>query len=363
VNLVISLDYEVYFGPRSGDVDSTLIQPTAALAALARRHGVPLVFFVDVLFLLRLREQARAHPLLQRAHDAVATQLQALVAAGHELQLHLHPHWLDAHWTGDRWQMDMRRYRLHALDDATLAQTVRAGADALRQFGGPVTAFRAGGWCLQPFDRLRAPLLAAGITIDSTVYAGGMQRGEPPADAGFDFRCAPELGHWTFDSDPLQPVPGGPFLEVPISSHPVSPLFFWRLAALRRLGPILGGARHRAAGNGQPMALARGELVRKLLWPSVSVVSIDGLKATFLQAAWQRHQRLGRSDFVVIGHPKAFTPYSLARLDNFLARRQHSHQSGLDGYRGLIAARPPAQWPDRPPLPGRPPAAQSRPSA
>lgn len=358
MNLVISLDYEVYFGRRSGGLDETLIEPTAALAALARRHGVTLVFFVDVLYLLRLREQARRHPPLQREHDAIQAQLHELVAAGHELQLHLHPHWLDAHWTGSHWQMDMRRYRLHALDDATLAQTVHAGAAELRHIGGPVTAFRAGGWCLQPFDRLRSALLAAGITIDSTVYAGGWQRGQAPAHAGFDFRAAPALSHWTFDTDPLQPVPGGPFLEVPIASHPVSPLFFWRLAATRRLGL----ARHRAAGDGQAMPLARSELARKLLWPSTSVVSIDGLKVDFLQAAWQRHQRLGRSDFVVIGHPKAMTPHALAGLDRFLARRQHSHHSGLDGYRSLIAARRPAPSPP-PPTSVSAPARQTRPSA
>lgn len=339
MNIVFSLDYEVFFGARTGSVERTLLEPSAALAAIARRHGVPLVFFVDVLFVLRLRELGLRHPALMQAHDRIVRQLQALAAAGHELQLHLHPHWLRSQWDGERWQLDLQHYRLHDLDDAMLAYAVRAGTQALREIAGgqAVTAFRAGGWCIQPFERLRSPLLEAGITVDSTVYAGGWQAGPGP---GFDFREAPLASHWSFDTDPLVPVPGGPFLEVPIASHAVSPLFFWRLAALRRLG----SARHRALGDGEAIALSRSTLLRKLLWPSHSVVSIDGLKAGLLQAAWQRHQRRGSSDFVVIGHPKALTPFSLAQFDAFLLRQRQAHGgqascSGLNGYRGLIAAR------------------------
>jgi hypothetical protein len=335
VNIVISLDYEVFFGARTGSVERTLIEPSAALAAIARHHGVPLVFFVDVLFVLRLRELGRRQPALMVEHDRIVRQLETLARSGHELQLHLHPHWLDSHWDGQRWHLDLAHYRLHDLDDTTLAHTVHAGAVALREItgGGAVSAFRAGGWCLQPFERLRGPLLQAGIGIDSTVYAGGWQAGPGPS---FDFRQAPRASRWNFDTDPLVPVPGGPFLEVPIASHALSPLFFWKLALLRKLG----GARHRPLGDGEAIAPSRGTLWRKLLWPSVSVVSIDGLKASELESAWQRHRQQGSSDFVVIGHPKALTADSLRRFEAFLQRHREAHYTGLDGYRGLIAARP-----------------------
>jgi hypothetical protein len=59
-------------------------------------------------------------------------------------------------------------------------------------------------------------------------------------------------------------------------------------------------------------------LARKMLWPSTSVVSVDGYKASFLAQAAEEHRRRGHEDFVVIGHPKAITPYSLGKLDQFL---------------------------------------------
>jgi hypothetical protein len=122
------------------------------------------------------------------------------------------------------------------------------------------------------------------------------------------------LSRWRFDRDPLVPAPG-PFLEVPIASRQLSPAFFWRMALARKLG----GARHRAFGDGRAIALEPGDLLRKLTRASTSVVSIDGYKASFLEAAARDYRARGLDDFVVIGHPKALTPYSLQRLDRYLA--------------------------------------------
>jgi len=55
MNIVLSTDYEVFFGHSTGTVEKTLLEPSQALCDVAARHGVPLVFFVDIGFLLRLR--------------------------------------------------------------------------------------------------------------------------------------------------------------------------------------------------------------------------------------------------------------------------------------------------------------------
>ncbi|MBT9488959.1 MAG: hypothetical protein IV093_15760 [Rubrivivax sp.] len=323
MNIVLSLDYEVYFGRRTGSVERSLIAPTQALLALAARYRVPLVFFVDVLYLQALQDAARAHAGPRKDLARIQRQLAACVHGGHELQLHLHPHWVDARWSDDGWQMDMRRYRLHDFARDQIHGLVQTGVDTLRCFTGRVSAFRAGGWCLQPFEALHDALLAAGIAIDSTVFAGGYQHG---AGHDFDFRRAPPLSRWRFDRDPLVPAAQGRFLEVPIASHLVGPGFYWRLALARRLKQ----AHHRPLGDGSAMALGRQDLARKLLWPSTSVVSIDGLKADFLEAAYRRYRALGHADFVVIGHPKAVTPHSLQRLDDFLARHVDENFCGLN---------------------------------
>jgi hypothetical protein len=118
----------------------------------------------------------------------------------------------------------------------------------------------------------------------------------------------------------------------PIASHRLRPDFFWRFAAVKKLG----GARHRAFGDGQAIAMEGGDLVRKLLRPTASVVSIDGYKASFLEAAAADYEARGMEDFVVIGHPKALTPYSLERLDLFLAKGREA--VGYAEYRDWVPA-------------------------
>ncbi len=322
MNIVLSLDYEIYFGRHTGSVERSLMAPTRALLALAARYRVPLVFFVDVLYLQALQRAALTQAGPREDLARIQRQLADCVAGGHELQLHLHPHWVDARWSDSGWQMDLRRYRLHDFAPDQIQGLVQRGVETLRCYTDRVSAFRAGGWCLQPFDALHDALLAAGITVDSTVFAGGYQHG---AGHDFDFRRAPRLSRWRFDHDPLVPAAHGRFLEIPIASHRVGPAFYWRLAWARRLKQ----AHHRPLGDGSAMALGRQDLARKLLWPSTSVVSIDGLKADFLEAAYRRYRALGHTDFVVIGHPKAVTPHSLQRLDDFLARHVDEAFCGL----------------------------------
>src|SRR5215470_18065767 len=98
---LITLDYEVFFGKNTGSVARTLIEPTQALLRVADRHGAKLVFFVDAGFLLRLRAEMGASAALREQHDTVCRQVEALAKAGHEIQLHIHPHWEDSHWSDD----------------------------------------------------------------------------------------------------------------------------------------------------------------------------------------------------------------------------------------------------------------------
>lgn len=325
MKIVISLDYEVYFGRQSGATQNVLIEPAQALFEIAARRQVPLVMFVDAMWLIRLQHESLRHPALATEYGSVLQQLDRFVAAGHELQLHVHPHWQDTHWSGSGWAMDLRRYRLHDFSDTEVAEIVGDGAKRLREVAGAdrVRAFRAGGWCIQPFERLRAPLRAAGIHIDSTVYPGGRQEGERQR---YDFRAAPSVSRWFFEDDPLRPDADGGFLEVPIASQSVSPLFFWRLAATK----LIRSEHHSTFGGGAAAPMSRADLARKLMRRSVSVASIDGLKSGLLEAAFQDYRKRGMDDFVIIGHPKAFTRYSLEQLDRFLCAHRDEQFVGLD---------------------------------
>lgn len=328
MRIILSLDYEVFFGPNTGTVENTLLRPSQALCALASRYRVPLVFFVDIGFLLRLREEGRRAIGLMHEHDKVVRQLEKLVTDGHEIQLHVHPHWEDSRWNGESWNVDTRRYRLHDFSKPEAHGILRRYADGLRSMTGGegVFAYRAGGWAIQPFAWIRDGLRDARISIDSTVFRGGKQ---VERARQYDFTAAPTASRWPFDDDPLVPNSNGEFLEVPIASTCVSPAFYLH----RFLASRLFRRSLRSYGDGAGMPLSRADLITKVTRRTSSPVSFDGYRASLLATACRRHDDAGATDFVVIAHTKLLSRYSLEQLERFLMQRRSDEFCGYGVYR------------------------------
>ncbi|WP_205529553.1 polysaccharide deacetylase family protein [Taibaiella koreensis] len=313
--LFLTLDYELFFGTRTGSVARCLIEPTEALLRITDAHDLKIVFFVDAGYLVALKRQMGDCPALQQDYETVTAHLRALSAGGHDIQLHIHPHWEDSFYDTARqqWDIDISRYKLADFDEVQIDDIVRRYKAELEHISGKeVFAYRAGGWCIQPFHKLSKAFRKHGIWLDSTVFYNGNADSEAHA---FDFKGAPEKTVWQFDQDPVVAQQGGFFTEVPIAAYKVTPLFFARFALAKKKG----GAQHKAFGDGRSIAQSRSWIIKKFLGASYSVVSIDGYKSSYLARAY-RQWRTGKDNlnFVIIGHPKAFTPYSLTKFKQFL---------------------------------------------
>jgi hypothetical protein len=326
--LLITLDYELFFGKNTGSVEHCMLRPISALKQVVDRYDVKLTLFVDAGYLCQLNKQGDGVSTLETDYRLIRDQLSSLVDEGHDVQLHIHPHWEDTRYDGNGWLIDTSRYRLHDFSAQEMDRIVGEYKQALTDIvGDQVFAYRAGGWCLQPFDKIGEALLKQGIWLDSTVY----QMGYSPDDIrGFDFRHAPDQTTWRFSQDPLKVDDEGKFLELPISSCRVNPLFYWKLALQKKLAR---GA-YKSFGDGQAM-VANSAYYRALLTkPSYSVASIDGAKAGLLESAYRQMQRKGEGNlFNVMGHPKALTPDSLRRLDQFLQNHSELESVTLQAYR------------------------------
>lgn len=302
--VVLTFDYELYFG-RSGTPRRCLLEPTDALLAELDDLDAPGCFFVDAAYLLRVLEEPRA------VEDArlVTDQLQRVVAGGHRIELQMHPHWLDAVWLGDgRWVFPTYRYyQLRSLGRERAVDLVVATTEAMAQIarevdpGYAVQAYRAGGFCAQPFQMIGEAMEAAGLTIDSSVAAGTVAR---TATHSFDYRDAPQRACWRFDTDPLTPAPGGRFAEVPVSSTRVGPL-----TRLRRRSEMLRNpGSYERFGDGTHMP-GYSTLLGKIL-PSQTLLAVESTSPDLLRSILA-----GAADAVtLIGHPKSMSPVSLAAL-------------------------------------------------
>jgi hypothetical protein len=316
---IVSLDYELFFGSATGSVEKSLLEPTAALAQAAERTGFKLTLFVDVGFLVAAARQSDTDAALRRQYDAVRAQLGELAARGHDLALHIHPHWEDCRWANGAWHLETSRYQLHDFPAADIERIVTSYQAALEEIKqAPVVAYRAGGWCLQPFEPLAAALKKAGVWLDSTVYPGGYSE---VAGRGYDFRGAPsQASPWRFATDPLTPDTRGFFLEVPISACRYGPATFWRMAWQRlRKTPDT-----RPYGDGAVMASDHRYYARRLLAPTWSPLSIDGAKAALLGPMFRALEARDTGSLLnVMGHPKSVTARGVRELASFATRYQH----------------------------------------
>jgi len=314
MKIAITWDYELFFGDRSGAADKCMIEPTQRLISLAEKHNVPFTFFPDAGCLLKFEEFNLDNQLSE-----IQKQIRSWDNLGHETGLHIHPHWEKSSWNGQEWEHDLSYYKLSDFNKENAAQIVRSYTTCInRLLRKPMASFRAGGWCVQPFEHFSEALFAEGITVDTSVFKGG-QNQTPPYQ--YDFSEVPDAHFWRFSTSPTKEDESGAFREFPIASTVYSPWFFWKLFVLGRLFP----SRHKPIGNGIPAK--GGGSKRDLLTRSHRLcVSADGYFASKLGSIVKKLEGNNEPILVVIGHPKALTEFSFETLDRFIGKHKGAHK-------------------------------------
>lgn len=322
MNIYITLDYELFFGTKSGTAENCIIKPTERLLQILDVYGVKATFFVDSGYLTSLERQKEEFEELSHDLKKIIGQIKALTDQGHAIGLHIHPHWEDSQFDGKAWVFDTKRYRLFDFNHAEANQIIEKHIAILERHSGikPI-AYRAGGWSAQPFDHIKDVLKKNGILIDSTVYPGGKYQSE---NQYFDFTGVPRYKtSYRFSDDLTVEDANGAFTEIPISSFEVSPMFYWNFASKK----FLKQKKHLPFGDGQAIAMEKNNVVKLLTRSSISVVSMDGYKASLLKKALSKYKKntADSGNFVIIGHPKAFTEYSLEKVNEFIKATHDAH--------------------------------------
>jgi hypothetical protein len=173
--------------------------------------------------------------------------LKDTVRRNFDVQLHLHPQWLNAKYTKERWQLSLNDWSVGRLAPSTLKAVLRRAKRYLDDLLRPVCpsyeclAFRAGSYCIEPSKHVMKALLETGIICDSSISKGLRD------PLFFDYRDA--FSHfmpWIASSEDVKyrsDRPSG-LLEMPICSYAsldspilrklVSPqLFYWLFLGVR----------------------------------------------------------------------------------------------------------------------------------
>lgn len=218
IDIVITADYEIY-GDGSGDVRQGLIEPTQEILELCHHYGAKLTFFFEVLEYWAFLQSGPKGLIEDLGYDPAALmkeQLCQALADGHDVQLHIHPQWLESRYIPGRgWQLNLAYWRLPMVpgglgspeDIRSLRGLFVQGKEELERMFKPLRssyqcmAFRAGSWCMQPEqDPIRA-MKEAGIEVDSSVVPGLYHMDD---HRWIDYRAAPSFyHHWRTQSGNL----------------------------------------------------------------------------------------------------------------------------------------------------------------
>lgn len=306
----ITFDYELFFGSDSGTAENCILKPTQKLIEISKKYQTPFVFYVDAGYLYQLKQFAHIQSCKQD-YDHIKTQLIRLVELGHEIGLHVHPHWEDCRYENNQWLIDTSRYKLASFAESE-AETIvtKYHQTIIDIIEKPCKSYRAGGWCVQPFDSIKNTLLKNNILIDSSVYYNGLHLS--PAHA-YDFTSAQNKDSWTFENDPCMETKGGQFLEIPTTPDVIPPFFYWNLYYKMRTNPDV----YKPVGDGK--WLVDKKRVYKHFYSSTNhFACCDGFFASRLSAILKRAQKENRKHLTVLSHPKSMAPYSFDALEQFI---------------------------------------------
>ncbi|MFQ5512445.1 MAG: hypothetical protein ACE5EO_11425 [Candidatus Krumholzibacteriia bacterium] len=192
-------DYEIYLGKNHLPLEDVLFEPTRKLLEVWGEFGVRGTLFPDICSVWRHRELA-----VPGYADEFENQIKDAAAAGHDVQLHLHPEWTVAEYRDGSWRFQPHTHALHDLgfaagDPAGARALIRRGKQYLEGLlggddpGYHCVAFRAGGWLIQPEAEVVSALLAEGLRVDATATPGLrlLRR-----DYAVDFRKVPDRPAW-----------------------------------------------------------------------------------------------------------------------------------------------------------------------
>ena len=225
-HIIIALDYEIS-GDGTGDVYHHVLEPTWTLFDVCQQHEAKLTIMVEIGEVWAFEKTENCGFGEHLGYDPgveIRRQLVEAVQRGHDVQLHLHPQWINARWENRRWVLDYAHYHLTDFGHGEVVTLLRRAKEDLETSLRPhcpdyeCIGFRAGQWNTEPSRPYLAALRAAGLKSDTSVFKWGSANN---GAVTYDYRNAHSNVHawYAHDDNINQPSSGEGILEVPIATE------------------------------------------------------------------------------------------------------------------------------------------------
>ena len=318
--LILTLDYELY-GNGSGDVFKNIIEPTDFILSILRQYNIHISIFLEVVEYWRLKEEwdkGNKMGYERNPITAIDNQLRKAYAEGHDIQLHIHPQWVDSCFSENGWTVSPTEWRLSEYNrngDYSLLNLFIKGRKTIEDIIRPIDssykciAFRSGWYNVQPSNNIVKALSESDIHIDSSIFPGGY---EDSVICKFDYRDIPsDIGYWNVGAC-LECQGKSDIVEMPIAAFPI-----------RRITKYFTSERIKSFFSNRKSAIQSFESKTEHVKTSFKFAAINKIRY-FFENEWQTwdyclfspklHRKFinlakkqkSRSIYVLVGHSKSF---------------------------------------------------------
>ncbi|MDP2364678.1 MAG: hypothetical protein Q8M94_13025 [Ignavibacteria bacterium] len=327
--IILTIDYELFLGKETGTVKDCMIEPTEKLSSILEKNGSSMTVFWDILHYYRLLQLENEYPVIKEDKLLIEKQILNLAKKGFDIQLHLHPHWLDSTYENGVWNFNYSRFKLHNLsqennpkDINTITGCVSITRKLIEELirkeikNYKVTSFRAGGYLIEPFEKLRNAFLINNINIDSSVCPGLYNENK---SSPYDFRSYPADSKYLFDSTPKFKTENGTFIEIPVTTIKLSGFRNFYYKVLRKVKYPSLEAERKGGGVAGVKTAQRDSKTKNIL--------ASLLKSRFYQFTTDSNFR-EKFDFMfnklpdnstMILHPKLLNTHTIKLLDDYVS--------------------------------------------
>lgn len=332
INILLTFDYELPLGGITQSYSHSLFEPADQLLVFAAEQKVPVVLFADILSYQRFSQSDD-----KTYTSGFRLQLQDAVSQGHDIQLHLHPHWLKTSVAASNFKpspmFKLSDFCNNVYPD-NIDGIVETGVRELTKICREAAphyrclAYRGGGYNLEPCsEKIIAALLNNGLIYDSTIVPGYFFLS---AENRVDYRKVPKAPNWYLRRDGNMHNRGSDGLwEVPIASIPKSPFEMPTALKMKKYasrapeerGPMM----HTTASPGLADKLKMLMSYRMLTIDNYTY-SPDYLHRIFDQYI-KKFKRYDEISLSLIGHPKSMSNYSFDLLAGFIAHVRKKYGS------------------------------------
>lgn len=326
IKILITFDYEIPLGKVSS-YQKGLFAPAERIINLGKEMNVPFVFFADIYSAIKFKEWDN-----KNYYQPFQQQINKAIQSGHDIQLHIHPHWLTSKYNNTTFSpsKDYSLGDFHNHSIFPIHKIIKDGIDHLTNIcresdvNYKCTAFRAGGYSiLKNSKAIFSALKANDIKIDSSILPNYFVKA--PSHT-VDFKTI-KLNTWHIDPEQdIYTNANEGILEIPITNMPVNLIYI----AKRRLKKLLNNKRitnnkYKNTGSGLLQGQVKKNIYERIrFFKNPVALSFDNANTTINdldQIVNYNIKKFGSNStlyITTISHPKFFGNYNLDLLKEFI---------------------------------------------